>query len=483
MDTQTMIILAVPVVIVVLALLVVGFGYRASNLLFLAAALLPIIWLSRWHEIKIEVGESTFVLLWGVFVLLVLLGLATGNWQTRRLITYSARWVLLSLGFLMALMAMSNTVNSSDGNDIIRGLSAALFVVLPFVTAWSVVCWCRIDDTGIQRIVLALMLAGNVLSLMGIATAIAPSLVSGLGVGVSYTTYGYSRAYSPLGGANGTGMALVLVYCLAFGQLLAKRRRLISAITLALAFVALLTTLARGALVGFAVANAFLVFGQRKDLGRRLLATGAIGILFLIPLTYKLNQYYTLERLNLGGAGALVGASSSERMETMKASLEYGLDHFMLGGGWGLVYELPRIRYGYQPGFLGRTFVLGSNVSLTTPHSLPALVFVECGGLAVLVLGLFAWSMWRALYVPHTELVPGGTGLVRGLRAGILGFLVVSLVQDNLFMSDRLAYMFYLYFFTGVAAAAYHRTSATNALELPVIPSLTPSRYAAEGVR
>jgi len=69
----------------------------------------------------------------------------------------------------------------------------------------------------------------------------------------------------------------------------------------------------------------------------------------------KLNQYYTLERQNLGGAGALVGAGSSERMETMKASLEYGLDHFLRGCGWGLVNELPRIRHGYQLSFVGRT--------------------------------------------------------------------------------------------------------------------------------
>jgi len=483
MDTATMIVLATPLVLVALALLVLGFGYRLSNIMFLGAALLPIVWLSRWHEYKIEIGESTFVVMWGVFALIIVLALATGNGHTRRQVTYTARRAILSLCCLLALMVVSTALNSHGANDILRGVSALLFVVLPVLTAWSVVCWCRIDDAGIQRTVLALMIAGNLLSLMSIVTAIAPSVISGMGVGVSYTTYGYSRAYSPLGGANGTGMALVLVYCLAFGQLLARRQRLLSAITMALAFVALLTTLARGALVGFAVANAFLVFGQRKDLGRRLLVTGAIGILLLVPITYKLNQYYTLERLNLGGAGALVGASSSERMETMKASLEYGLDHFVLGGGWGLVYELPRSRYGYQPGFLGRTFVLGQNVSLTTPHSLPALVFVECGGLAVLVLGLFAWSMWRALYVPHAELVPEGMGLVRGLRAGILGFLVVSLVQDNLFMSDRLAYMYYLYFFTGVAAAAYYRSIATTVLELQVTPGVTPSRFAVGGAR
>lgn len=477
MDTQTLVILALAASFVILVVLVACCGYRTSNVMFLGVGVLPVVWLSRLHEYLITIGESTFVLLWGVFAIIVLLGWITGSRETHQLLRQSSRGVVLSLSVLVGLMVLSSALNSHNGNDIIRGINAVIFVVLPFLAAAAAARWCRIDEAGIQRAVLALLLAGNVLAVMSIVTAIAPGAVKGLGVGVSYRAYGYSRGYSPLGGANGTGMALVMTYCLAFGQLLAGKQRLLSATTVVLSFVALLTTLARGALVGFVVANAFLVFWQWRGLARRLMVASVLGVFLLIPLAYKLNQHYTLERLNPGSVQTLGVASTAGRLETMKASMHYGLHHLALGGGWGLVYDKPRIRYAYSPGSADRTFLLGDYMSLTTPHSLPALVFVESGALALLVLGWFAWSMWRALRVRNPELIPHGAALVHGFRAGILGFMVVSLVQDNLFLSDRLAFCYYLYFFTGLAAATCYETVPRYSPQPePSQPITTPSR-------
>jgi hypothetical protein len=463
MDPQVLILLFIIASIGGAGALMVLFGFRVPDLMFLGAALLPMVWLSRFDEHKVTIGESTFVLLWAAFGALFLLGLIFGIGQTRRALKRPMRKVFISLAVLLGFMALSNLLNSTEGNDIIRGINALLFVVLPFAAAWAAVHWCRVDEAGIQRVVLALLLAGSLLALMGFVTAVFPELSRRFGIGVTYRTYGYARAYSPLGGANGTGMVLVIVYCLAFGQLLAGRHRLIGAMALALSFLAILTTLARGALIGFVVANAFLLLGRRRHLTRRLLIGVGLAVILLIPLAYRLHQHYTLERLNLRGTSTFTGRSATARLDTMKASFFYGMDHVLLGGGWGLVYEKPRIRYAYRPGTAERMFTLGDRISLTTPHSLPALVFVESGGPALIALAFFAWSLWRALRVPRLGFDRRGTGLIDGFRAGVLSFMVISLVQDNLFLADKVAYCFYLFAFTGIAASTCYETATQHA--------------------
>ncbi len=478
MDAQSLTLLVLLVIGTVGAVaLLLLLGFRPTEVMFLGAAVLPIVWLSRLNDHKITIGESTFVLLWAVFGLLFLLGLISGHRTTRQLLRRPTRRLGISLAILVGFMMLSNMGHSTSGNDVIRGVNAVLFVVLPFLAALSVTHWCRIDEAGIQRAVLALLLAGIMLALMSFVTAIFPGVTSALGIGGTYRTYGPARAFSPLGGANGTGMILVMVYCLAFGQLLAGRWRLISATALAVSFLALLTTLARGALIGFVVANLFLLVGRRYT-ARRLLIGLTVVVLLLIPSAYILNRHYALERLNLGTSEAYAGRSAATRLETMKASLHYGMDHLLLGGGWGLIYDKPRIRYAYRPGTADRLFYLGDRISLTTPHSLPALVLVESGVPALAALGFFVWSLWTALRVPSPGIRRREARIVDGFRAGILGFLVVSLVQDNLFLADKVAYCFYLFVFTGLAAVAYYGRATQYACTVEPSPTPLPVRQA-----
>ena len=461
------ILLGLVVATVGVLILVVLFRYRLSEVVFLGAAMLPIVWLSRLHLHYVTIADSTFVLLWAAFSVLFLVGLVLGNRNAGRAVRQSSRRVVTCFCALVGLMLISNLTHSGSKADVVRGIAAVLFVVLPFVAARSAVRMCRANGAGVQRAVVALLLAGNLLACISIVSAFAPGVSQALGVGATYETFGYARAYSPLGGANGTGMVLVMVYCLAFGEMLAKRHRALAIFTLATAFTATLATLARGALIGLVVANLFLLLGQSRGLGRRLAITIAVGCFLLIPLAYKMNQSFTLERLNLAQSGALTGASTAARMDTMRASLRYGFRHIILGGGWGLVYESPRLRYAYKQGSADRMIWLDGMVSLATPHSLPALVLVESGGLALILLGAFAWTMWRSLRHPNPRSNTEEAGLIHGFRAGVLGFLFVSLAQDNLFLSDRVAYCFYLFLFTGLLTASVSTVSPIHVVAQP----------------
>lgn len=452
--------------IVGVCVLVLMFGYRLSEIVFLAAVLLPMVWLSRLNLHFISVSESTFVLLWGIFALLYLLGYVFGNRPAGIAIRESSRGTVLSLAALVGLMILSNFYNSHGVADLVRGVCAIMFVVLPFLAARAMSKLCHIDQVGIQRAVVAILLAGNALAMIGIVSALAPGLTKSLGIGVTYQTYSYTRAYSPLGGANGTGMILVMIYCVAFGGLLSKQHRILCFITLITTFFALLTTLARGALVGFMIANLFLLLWQSHGRGRRVILAGVVGLLLLVPLTYKVNQIFSLERLNIASTGSISDASSSARLDTLKTSLSYGVNHIVLGGGWGLVYQNPRNRYA-DPTNTSRFISLDDKFSLATPHSLPALVLVESGGLALLFLGVLVWSMFKGLRTPDPQRYPAEAGLIHGFRAAVLGFLVVSLIQDNLFLSDRVAYCFYIILFAGLLIAkAYENATALSDLQL-----------------
>ncbi len=461
MSTEALIMLAILAVFTGACVLIFGLGYRIGDLLFFAAAVMPIIWISRLNQYFIMIGESKYILLWAVFALLILAAILFGNRNTKHILRKPSRNVMVTMAVLLSVMLLSSLFSSHGGQDVISGITALMFVILPFLAARAVVQWCRVDEAGIQRAVLSLFMAGGLLGVLSTVTALLPSLLPSMGLGVAYKTYGYSRAYSALGGANGTGMVLLLLYCTAFGQLLAKKRRMIAGVALSLAFIGLLTTLARGALIGLVAATIFLLISQRRDMARRIMIASIVAVILLIPIVYKLNQHYTLERLNIT-PGGLKDATGGGRTATMISSLHYGMNHIILGGGWGLIYEKPRIRYAYKPGSYGRTFTLDGRFSLTTPHCLPALVLVESGGLGLLALGFFIWAMWKALRPPDPRICPHGAAIVQGFRASILGFLVVSLIQDNLFLTEKVAYCYYLYFFTGLAAATYYRTISHN---------------------
>ena len=461
MDMQLLIGTTIIGVLVAAVVLVVAFGYRLSDLAYLAAAMLPLVWLNRFNLYSITVGESTIVLLWAAFGLVTAAGLLFGNRRTALAIRAPTRKVGTALAVLIGLMVLSNLANSGDAADAIRGVVAILFVVLPYFAAMAVARWCRFDERSVQRAIFSLCLAGNFLAVLGILTALFPGTFRF--IGTEQETFVQTRAYSPLGGANGTGMILLMFYCVAFGQVLANRQRVFSAVTLALCFLGLLTTLARAALLAFILVNLFLLVCQRRGIGQRFIIVSAVGLVLLVPLAYKLGQRYSLQRLDLTPTG-LKDAARGGRGQTMWTSLQYGMEHFVLGGGWGLVYDLPRIRYHYRPGSEERTFSLDGRFSLTTPHSLPALVFVESGGLALLALLFFLWRMWTALAPPDPGVCPHGAAVVQGFRASVLGFFLASVFQDNLFLVDKVAYCYYLIFFTGVVATVCYNTVAQGRL-------------------
>lgn len=446
-------------------------GYRARDFLLLGAVLLPPLYPSRLDLNDLTIAGTTFTLILGVMFAIPAIFFWMGFYSdTRRLASPAMRGILISLTALLAVFALSITVHVGGVPDIIRGFHALCLVVAPFAAAWTVIRALRVDPTTVGRIGVAFFVGGVVISIFSIITALAPWMLAGI-VASEKTEAETGRAFTPVGGPAGTAICLLLVYCLATGFFMARRYRALSFAVLALCFVGMLTTLARAAALVFVVANAYLFLRYWRGMGRRLAILAAIGMCAVVPLTIVLSQRYSLERLSPIGSPTATDYSIRLRAESLKTAIWLGTNNLALGGGWGLVYPMARahieLRHALRP------YYFEGHITAIKPHNLYALVFAEGGAVALLLLLVFFWRLWRALRPPDAAVDPQGHSIVHGFRAGLLSFIVISAMQDHLFLTVKMAFFFYLFVFAGLVINSYYRARAAGGA---AVPGYAPSR-------
>lgn len=436
------------------------YGFEKSDFLLLAATMLPMFWRGRFSRIFITVGDSPFVLFFGILGLIFFLLIWFGNPETREFIRTAIRRVLYPFLVLLFLFLLSIVTHSKDLVDFTRGILAICFVLLPFMAALAVIRCCRIDELHIERAVFILFIGGIFTSSLCIITAVAPGLFRG--IVITYKTeLEQARGFATVGGTSPTVMYLILIYCLASGQLLAKHRRLLSGFVVVLSFLGILATQSRAALPAFAIANIYLYGRYLRNLGRRMLMFLLIGGFLLLPSLYLFSRKYSLERLTTGFSKDVFDRSRYIRIKSAKTAGMYGLRRFAFGGGWGLVYDKPRRAPIIGPAEASGMINLDGRLTSAKPHNLFALTFAEAGGLALVVLLFFCYRIWKVTKPPAPSVNPYGHGVVHGYRAGLVGFFVMCIMQDHLFLVYKLPFLFYLFVFMGIAASSFFNYQAS----------------------
>ncbi len=467
MDAALLIFLALFAGALAAAVLRLGFGFRGTDFLFLLMALLPAVWMSRLNQYSVTFGGSPFFLLWWVLGFLSLVLLWFPNGQTRGLLRVPFRKLSVVLVALFGFFTISNAANAETDGDVIVGIHASCAHLSAVVAAWLTVRCCRINDARIPQIVLALLIVGAGVAALSVLSALMPGMFRSI-VATEKTVLETGRGFSPIGGPAATAMTLLMAYCLACGQLLGGRRRLLSAGILGLCFLGMLTTLARAAVLSFAISNLYLFRGLWRGFGRRTLVLAIVTAVVLVPAGIWLGRVYSLERLISDVPGQAAGRSVAARSMSMKAAFHFGATHPWLGGGWGLVYPFARD----DPLGQGRVQLvyIDGYPSLTKPHTLFGLVFAEAGVPGLFLLLLYFWGMWRCLSPPDVAASAYGYGVVQGFRAGFLSFMAMSVVQDTLITTTKLALYFYLFAIMGMAVSAHYRMERSGTAEGFLIP-------------
>lgn len=431
------------------------YGFQGSDFLFLAANILPLFWLSRFDSIYILFEDSPFILPFGVLGVVIFILIWFFNPQTKLLMRPATKRVLLLFFVLIFLFSFSILFHSKDSIDYTRGIQALCFVILPFMAAFSVVRCCSIDIISLERALLAFLIGGMFIAFLSVSSAVAPGLYRGI-VTTYVTQLERGRSFTTVGGPSGTAMYLMLIYCLASGQIIAKHRRLLSVCVLVLSFLGILVTQARAVLPVFVLVNIYLYFWHLRGLGRRMLLFLLLLGFLLLPTTYFLNKRFPLTRFLVWGTYSEEGSHSLvARKESIRVAMKYGLKHPALGGGLGLVYNKPRRILVLGPEESKKPIYLEGLPTSAKPHSLFALAFAEGGLGALIVLLLLFHVIWKATKPPDSSLDPYGNGITRGYRAGFLSFFLICIVQDHLFMTHKLPFLFYLFAFMGVATSAF----------------------------
>lgn len=436
------------------------YGFQGSDFLFLAANILPLFWLARFDSIYILYGDSPFILPFGILGLVIFLFIWFANSETRFLMRTATKRILVLFLVLICLFSFSILFHSQDSIDYTRGIHALCFVILPFIAAFSVVRCCSVDIMHLERALLTFLIGGLFIAFLSVSSAVAPGLYRGI-VTTYVTQVERGRSFTTVGGPSGTAMYLMLIYCLASGQIIAKHRRLLSVCVLVLSFLGILVTQARVVLPVFVLVNVYLYFGHLRGLGRRMLLFLLLLGFLLLPTTYFLNKRFPLTRFLVWGKYSEEGSRSLiARTESIQAAMRYGFKHAALGGGLGLVYDKPRRILVLGPAEAAKPIYLEGLPTSAKPHSLFALTFAEGGLGALIILLLLFYVIWKATKPPDPSLEPYGNGITRGYRAGFLSFFLICIVQDHLFMTHKLPFLFYLFVFMGIATSAFFNHQA-----------------------
>ena len=437
------------------------YGFQGSDFLFLAANILPLFWLARFDSIYILFGDSPFLLPFGVLSLVIFLLIWFANPQTKLLMRPATTRILLLFLLLIFLFSLSILFHSKDSIDYTRGIQALCFIILPFIAAFSVVRCCSVDIMHLERALLTFLIGGMFIAFLAVSSAVFPGLYRGI-VTTYVTELERGRSFTTVGGPSGTAMYLMLIYCLASGQMIAKHRRLFSVCVLVLSFLGILVTQTRALLPVFVLVNIYLYFWHLRSLGRHMLLFLLLVGFLLLPATYFLNKRFPLTRFLIWSKYSEGGGGSfTARADSMKAAMRYGLKHPALGGGLGLVYNKPRRILVLGPAETAKPIYLEGLPTSAKPHSLFALAFAEGGLGALIVLLLLFYVIWKAAKPPDSSFDPYGNGITRGYRAGFLSIFLICIVQDHLFMTHKLPFLFYLFVFMGIATSAFFKQQSS----------------------
>lgn len=418
-------------------------------------SLFPVVWLNRFDLHYLTITSTPFYLIWGVLISFFLVFVWFGNKFTSGLLASSTFKLGILFFLLITFFVAGILFNSETDRDLIRGFHAICYVVFPLGVMWAVVRCCTIDEERIQHAIEALLIMGGLVGLMAIATALAPGIFRGL-ISTYKTTLVSGRAFTPLGGPSATAMCLLPVYCLSVGQLMAKKKPLFNIIIISLCFLGILSTLARAVILSFVIANIYLFSRYRQGLVRRMVVLGLLSSLVLIPLLYGMSSVFSLERFTTGDIRS--NQSITARVASLKAATIYGLKHPILGGGWGLVYTESRTNT--VTGGSPRMTYLDGYITASKPHSLFALVFAEAGVISLTILLLIFWQFWSGMRPPKMHLHSEGHTIAHSFRSGFLGFTVMCIMQDHLFLTNKISLFFYLFAFLGIAVCTYYRELA-----------------------
>jgi len=143
-------------------------------------------------------------------------------------------------------------------------------------------------------------------------------------------------------------------------------------------------------------------------------------------------------------------ATSDERVLQWQHTLYMIKDHLWLGSGFGSYqYVFPQ----YKPAALG-----GHLYEHAHNDYLEALATLGIGGVTLLY-GAIAYILWRnirAVFVSHHRSRRIGRGLIIGINAGTIAFLVHGVVDFSFYITANTAYFFALMAMGTVAARQYH---------------------------
>lgn len=434
-----------------MAVLALWFRFRPRDFLLMAAVCFPVVWFSRLDHVPLMVVGQHVPLHWLVLVGVTVLAWPFADRRTAAAAGPMFRRVLGPLAVLVVVMFISILANARGTQDILLGMRALMFVILPIVAAWRVIQSIPLDEEALKRVVLMLFMIAALTAGLSVVSALTPKIFITLLATSETAEQESARGFTTLGGANTTGTALACVACVASGCVLAGYRRTLSLAMLVLCFLGIVTTLARAAMLAFVLSQAYVFLRLTKGFARRLALFAAIGLFLLVPATYRLarDYSYSLERFLV-----LHEDSAVARRVALEAAFRYGLDHPVVGGGWGLLYPYGRAVMATRD--LPSVWYVGNIATpVVKPHTLYGVVFAETGLIGLLLLLLYFWRIWNALSPPDPRLDQRGNGLVAGFRASFICIAIIAFFQDDLFLLSKLAYVLYLASLTGIVAKAY----------------------------
>lgn len=185
---------------------------------------------------------------------------------------------------------------------------------------------------------------------------------------------------------------------------------------------ALLLTVTRASQLAFLISGAAIVlFG----LGRKwLLVVVALGLpLAFIGLIF-------LQQSRQVGFFDPNDESTKWRQTVWREGYDLWTDnprHFLLGVGMDSIQRHARDWHLFDDGRLPIGHFHSTPLNLVVERGLPALL------LWLMVLGIYARTMWRALRIPHFAVrTPHSRGILLGCLGGMIGFFVSGLVHYNL---------------------------------------------------
>lgn len=438
------------------AILLRALDVRPKTMFGISVLLFPLAWLNRFDLNFVIVADRPWALSWGVLttILGVLFILSIGMGKTGR----SARNINIAFAVFCLALLFSSVLSSSGLDDIIQSVHATAFIAIPFLVGTHAVRVAVTDEHDLDHMLLAVAVIGMCFGVMALVTAIAPGFFSWL-ITTYKTELETGRAFTPIGGASATGMSLLLTYSLGTGMLLGGYRRRLGIAIMIVSFLGILATLARAVLLAFAIANAFLFFGQIRNLFRHVGIAIIMCVLVIVPSVLVLSHYYSLDRFT----AFRTEGSRTAREQSMLAAMHYGWHRPVVGGGWGRVYSEARQKA--HSGFAQRSMVLDGRWTTSKPHSLFPLIFAEAGFPSLLTSIVFFGTMFMMLKPKRAPSVTPYHYLAHGFRGGALGFTVMCVFQDHLATGVKLGLLFYAFVGLGLAAASFGEKAHDEMLE------------------